>query len=338
MKISYLKIIAQALLCLLCCQHGMAGSNKLLIIESQNGEPYKSLREAMLHELSMKGFVQGKNLNITYYAIGNNTGPVRYFAKKHDLHAYDAIFSNGTIATIALKKYLYGKQSAKIVFGAITDPVGVGVIDNFTDPPKANFTGVSYPVKVSERLAFIQKVMPECRNIGFIYSAMPQSLSYKKWLDQEMKKEEFSNLRIIYRSVPFVASEGGHIRMARLAEKHIIELDPMVDVFLSPNDQMGARKPFAVTVYETATKPLVGLGCKDVMEDWGAVMSIYPCMDAAGKQIARMIDMSFNGVTTDQMIPRTPEPGYAFNLNKAKEFHINIPDDLLKAAGKNIIK
>ena len=42
-------------------------------------------------------------------------------------------------------------------------------------------------------------------------------------------------------------------------------------------------------IFKNATKPLVGLGEKDVMEDWGAAMSIYSDLGKSGKLIARMI-------------------------------------------------
>ncbi|SLM31399.1 ABC-type uncharacterized transport system periplasmic component-like protein (fragment) [Desulfamplus magnetovallimortis] len=91
-------------------------------------------------------------------------------------------------------------------------------------------------------------------------------------------------------------------------------------------------------VYASATKPLVGLGRKDVMENWGATMSIYPSLTDAGKRCAEMIKQLFEGKSIKEIIPEWPSTGMAFDLNKAKQFGITIPEDLLKIAGENIIQ
>ena len=213
--------------------------------------------------------------------------------KKEKKNKYDVVFVNGTVAVMGFKKRAFDDKQNKFVFGSITDPVGVGVIDDFENPPKSNFTGIFYPVKVEERLRFTKKIIPNARKIGFIFADMPQSHSYVEWIKKALKQDEFKNLTIYYKSVDFVKSEGGHKRMTKIATKYVKELDSQVDLFISPNDQMGVQSPFAEMVYKTATKPLLGLGRKDVMDGWGATMSIYPDLKGAGKQIAHMIEQLF---------------------------------------------
>ena len=157
---------------------------KLLIIDSQKGEPYKTVRESMLSELSKFGYKEGKNLIVKYHSIGNFEGrAINIWKKIESKKNYDVVFVNGTIAVKALKKVALD-DSNKFVFAAVTDPVGVGVIDDFQNPPKYNFTGVCYPVKVEERLRFIKKVLPHVNKIALIYADMPQSDSYKKWVER----------------------------------------------------------------------------------------------------------------------------------------------------------
>ena len=126
--------------------------------------------------------------------------------------------------------------------------------------------------------------------------------------------------------------------MAMLSKQFIEELNPVVDLFLSPNDQMGVQEPFSRIISETATKPLVGLGQKDVMDGWGATMSIYPSMDGSGKQAAQMIYKILTGTDIKEIKPQWPPSGVTFDLRKAKAFDITIPDYLLQRAGDNIIR
>ncbi len=307
-----------------------AETYKLLIIDSQKGEPYKTARESALAELKRRGYEEGENLVVKVYSLGNYEGTGNNIWKIEKQNQYDAILVNGTIATMSFKKLVFNNPKVPVVFVAITDPVGVGVIDSFDTPPKSNFTGVCYPVPVAERLGFIRQVMPKVKKIGLVYADMPQSHSYLEWLQDALASEEFKDIELITRKVPFIKSEGGHKRMAMLAKSHIKELDPLVDVFMSPNDQMGVQRPFVEVVYETATKPLVGLGRKDVMEKWGATISIYPSMVSAGTKVGHKIVQLFQGVPIQDIYPEYPDSSVAFDLNKAEKFGIVIPETLLQ--------
>lgn len=328
-----------AILCtfLLASAHHVSGA-RLLIIESEQGDPYTAVRTSMLSELSRMGYLEGKNLQVKYWSLGNSEGMAkRAWLEEKDNH-YDVIFLIGTVAAHYYYQFEGSSSQKKFVFGAVTDPIGLGLIDEFNTPPKSNITGICYPIKIAERLRFLQRTMPEARNIGFVYSDMVQSQSYQRWIEKALLNDEFKHLTFHFRKVPFVKGEEGHMRMTRLAEQFIRELDPEVDVFLSPNDQMGVQEPFAEMVWHTATKPLIGLGRLDVMEGWGATMSIFPSMTKTGKQLALMISRILTGTPVQQIPATWPESGMAFDLQKIEKFNISIPDEMLLKAGENIIR
>lgn len=111
-----------------------------------------------------------------------------------------------------------------------------------------------------------------------------------------------------------------------------------MDVFLSPNDQMGVQEPFAKMVWQTASKPLIGLGSRDVMLGWGATASIYPSHESMGIQSANMIIKIFKGIDIKEIPTEWPkENGFAFDLKKVKKFGLSIPVKFFELAGKNII-
>jgi len=308
---------------------------RLLIIDAQKGEPYESVRVAMLAELEKNGFKEGKNLQIKHYSIGNKEGATKSIWDAESGNSHDVIFLNGTVAAAGFKKLALGKMEYKFVFGAVTDPIGEGLIDQFDAPPKANFTGVCYPVKVEDRLRFIRQIMPNARKIALIDADMPQSRSYRKWVEEALKLPEFKDIQVIFRNVEFVKSEEGHRRMTELAQGHVLELDPLVDAFISPNDQMGVQQPFAEMVFKNASKPLVAVGKKEVTDGWGATMSYYPDQEGAGRTIAGMIKLLFEGQPIKAIPARWPQGAYAFDLGKIKKFKLNIPAKFLETAQKN---
>jgi putative ABC transport system substrate-binding protein len=216
--------------------------------------------------------------------------------------------------------------------------VGLGLIKDFTNPPLSNFTGIAYPVPVRERLRFIRDVLPDVTDIGFIYADMPQSHSYLKWLNEILREDEFSSLNFHFRVVEFVQSESGHVRMAMLSEEYIKELDPVVDVFLSANDQMGVQPDYARTVYRLSDKPLIGLGEKDVMDEWGAVISLFPDLEQVGIQLAGMAERLMTGTEVEEIIPQWPPTGVAVNLREAERLEITIPESYIERAGDRVIR
>lgn len=312
---------------------------KLLILDSQKGNPYDEVRTALLTTLANYGYVEGKNLKTTILYSGNDIKQGERILNDVHKNSYDVVFVGGTAATISAKNALYGKTQ-RVVFGSPTDPVGIGVIQDFNSKPVANFTGVCYPVPVKSRLKFIRRLMPKAKTFGLVYADMPQSHSYNKWIDNLLKNDpEFKGIKVIYRSVPLVTGESGDRTMAANSKRHILELDSKVDAYIKPCDQMGTRSNFAEVVYSTSKKPLIGLVKDDVMGNWGATATIYPSHESIGNQAARMIKELLEGKKVGDILPEWPHKyGVAVDLQKAKRFGIEIPVELLQVAGENIVR
>lgn len=300
---------------------------KLLILDSQSGDPYDDAREAMLAELQDQGYVQGKNLTVRRYSVENRVGLGLRLLQVETDNGFDVIFTNGTIANKAAFQFGYQKAPLKFVFCSITDPVGVGLIDDFGVHPAANFTGVAYGVQVEERLRFLNKALPAARRIGMIYADMPQSQSYVSWLKAALQKPEFSHLEVEFREVPFVLGDKGHIRMAQLVAGHVKELDDLVDVYMTPSDQLGTKKEFAHAVTRLSDKPLMGLTEREVKE-WGAHFALYPQHIKSGQRAGQMLARIFSGEEIGQILPEHPVSDWAINQSQSRQIGLNFPDSL----------
>jgi putative ABC transport system substrate-binding protein len=313
---------------------------KLLILDSQKGPPYDDIRAAMLKSLEASGFVEGRNLKTAQLTSGNDVKEGERILKEEIKNNYDVIFVGGTAATTSAKNVLWDKSGQRVVFAAATDPVGIGVIKNFSSKPEGNFTGVCYPVPVKSRLRFVRQLMPKVKTLGLIHVDMPQSESYKRWVQDLLATDpEFSDLKVIFRSVPLVKGEDVDRQMADSTLKHIRELDSKVDAFIKPNDQMGTRKNFSQIVFANSKKPLIGLTRDDVMSDWGATAAVFPSHASIGEQAATMVKALLKGGKIADLTPEWPKKfGFAVDLPKAKQFGIKVPIDILQLAGENIVK
>ncbi|MBF0400600.1 MAG: hypothetical protein HQL90_07510 [Magnetococcales bacterium] len=321
-------------------EHSSHGSvYRLLILDSQLGHPYDEVREAMLEGLAGFGYRQGENLEIVVHALGNDLQYGEAILKQELDRPYHVVYVGGTMATMVAKGLLLGKQQP-VVFASPTDPIGIGVIDDFHTPPKANFTGVCYPVPVKARLRFLRHLMPKARVFGMIYADMPQSHSYNGWIRALLEQEpEFKDIHFLFRAVPLIGGEEGDKRMAEMAVPLIRELDGQVDAFVKSNDQLGTRRHFAKVAYDHATKPLIGMVRNDVMEQWGATAVVYPSHESIGRQAADMIRRILSGEPVSRILPQWPARfGYAVDLPKTRQFGLTVPIGLLQLAGRNIIK
>ena len=327
--------------CAVACAAAPVPAYRLLILDSQRGNPYDEIRKAMTRSLELYGFVEGKNLLITIQITGNDVKLGETLLKRElARQRYDAIYTGGTSATISAKNAVYGDMQHKVIFAAPTDPVGIGVIKSFSGPPEANFSGVCYPVPVKARLRFIKQIMPQARTFGLIYADMPQSHSYVEWVQQLLEFDpEFKHFTVIFRKVPLVTGEHGDQLMAEAAARHVRAIDASVDAFIKPNDQMGTRRYFSEMVYKTASKPLIGLVRDDVMGQWGATAVVYPSHQSIGKQAAHMIKDVLQGRPIAEILPEWPkEYGFAVDLRKTSQFGVSVPLEILQIAGENIVK
>lgn len=316
----------------------IAQNNKrILVIDSQTGEPYSSARIAMLKELNSQGYVNGDKIEISYYTAEGKEGLATRILQTYGDNDYDVIFVNGTTANIAAYKFGFNNNKYKFVFCSITDPVGVGLVEKLNSPTSSNFTGIAYAVSVEKRLEFLKEVLPNVKKIGMIYADMPQSHSYNRWLDEALKKDEFKELEIIYRGVEYVRSDRGYERMAWLAEKYVRELDSVVDVFLTPSDQLGTRKEFAQVVTANSDKPLMGLSEYEIKEDWGAHFAYYMDQNDAGREAGRMIIEILNGEQIKNIVPISPKGQYGINMKRSKKIGLTYTKAVLEKADGNIV-
>ncbi len=313
---------------------------RLLILDSQKGSPYDEIRAALIKTLEAGGYSNGKNLQIKAMVIGNDVKEGERILNEEVKSNYNVIYVGGTVATMSAKNVLFGKNDQHVVFAGVVDPVGVGVIKNFTSKPEANFTGVSVPLPVKSRLRFVKQLMPKVKTFGFIHADMPQSVSYNHWIQDLISSDpEFKDMKIIFRAVPLIKGEDGDRLMAESAMNHVKELDPIVDAYIKSYDQLGARKNFSEMFYANSKRPLIGTVKDDVMGRWGATAVIYPIGDSTGEQAGTMIKTLFQGGKIADITPEWPKKfGFAVDLPKTRQFDIKVPVEILQLAGENIIK
>ena len=123
-----------------------------------------SIPDAWLSGLREKGWIEGKNLIIEY-----RFAPDRLPALAADLIALrpDVLIAPGPQAAVALKS---ATATIPIVFVAVADPVGLGLVQSLSHPG-GNITGFTTNVPgnfIAKRIEILRELIPGASKIAFL--------------------------------------------------------------------------------------------------------------------------------------------------------------------------
>jgi putative tryptophan/tyrosine transport system substrate-binding protein len=123
--------------------------------------------EGFKEALAEKGFEEGVNVTFDVQNAQGDMATASSIAQKFAGEGLDLVLSVATPTSQAVVK---ADSETPIVFSAVTDPVGAGLVTN-ADAPDANVTGVSDMLPVEPHLELIKQVVPDAQTIGLLYNA-----------------------------------------------------------------------------------------------------------------------------------------------------------------------
>lgn len=127
-------------------------------------------REGIIQGLADKGYVVGENLEIDYQ---NSEGDATLYASIAQKFVSDQVDVIVAIATPNAQAAISAAEGTGIpvVFSAITDPVGSGMVISWESHPDENVTGVSDMIVVEDDVELILEILPGIQTLGTIYNA-----------------------------------------------------------------------------------------------------------------------------------------------------------------------
>lgn len=127
-----------------------------------------AVRHGLLEELDKRGYKVGKNLTVHYDNAQGNVGTASQISHKFLGLKPDVIVAITTPSAQSIVKTV-GKDSIPIVFSAVTDPIGAGLVSSLKDHPE-HVTGVMDAPPIKEQIEFIKAVLPQAKTIGVLYN------------------------------------------------------------------------------------------------------------------------------------------------------------------------
>jgi len=140
---------------------------KVGIMQIVDHPALNAVRDGFIEAMAENGYLEGKNIA---YDIQNAQGDIataNTIAQKFVSEKVDIILS---IATPTSQAAVNATTTIPIVFSAVTDPVGAGLVKNLKSSGN-NVTGISDLTPVRRQFQLIKEIVPQAKRVGTLYNA-----------------------------------------------------------------------------------------------------------------------------------------------------------------------
>jgi putative ABC transport system substrate-binding protein len=141
-------------------------------------------REGIMKGLADSGYEDGKNIKYDYQNSEGDMSLTASIAQKFVSDKVDVIVSIATPNSQAAVNAAKGTD-IPVVFSAVTDPVGAGLLSDWNSHQNENVTGVSDMIVVGDDVELIKTVIPSVKKIGTLYNS---GESNSVFLTQKLKE------------------------------------------------------------------------------------------------------------------------------------------------------
>lgn len=274
-----------------------------------------AVQENTKKELERAGYVEGKNVR---YIIRNANGQVQLASSiANELAAQnpDLIIAITTPMAQAVIKV----ARCPVVFAAVTDPVGAGVVKSL-EQGEPNVTGTSDAWPYEDQLKLIRKISPTARRLGVLYNPGEAASQYGI---KEIRK--------------FAPSQGFELVEGAVSSTNDVypvaqNLSARSDaLFLSSDNTVIGGVAAAVKVATERKMPLY-VGDSGTVEK-GGLAAVSVGYSELGTETGKLATRVLHG---DKNIPTVVAKGSEVYLNKkaAELMGVTIPQDTLQQATK----
>lgn len=237
-----------------------------------------TIRDAFVDQMKELGYVDGETVHYDFADASGQTSNLNSIISQYQDEKANVIVA---IATPTAQAAANVSDEIPVVFSAVSDPVGAGLVEDM-DHPGGNITGTSDEVQVDQILDLARSMVPEAKKIGFLYNASEaNSVS-----NLESAKEycEDNNLELI-------EGTGSNLTELQSAASVLCE---QVDILFAPNDNTVASGMAALSQIALDANTPFFVGADSMVQD-GGLATVGIDYEELGKETANMVDEVLNG-------------------------------------------
>ena len=117
-------------------------------------------------ELKNLGYIDGENVKITFQNAQGDMSNITSIVQGFEGDKQDVVVG---IATPVAQGAMSLTKSTPVVFSAVTDPIGAGILTDMNAPDKG-MTGTSDAVQIDKIMDLALQISPDVKKVGFIYN------------------------------------------------------------------------------------------------------------------------------------------------------------------------
>ena len=131
-----------------------------------------SIHHGIVDALKENGYVPGKTIKLDYQNAEGDQSSLKTMSDRFKNENSAVMIGIATPAAQSLANVANGKTP--VVMGAISDPIGAGLVKNIKHPG-ANITGVIHKEPVKQQVKLIKTIMPNVKVIGGLHTSSDDS-------------------------------------------------------------------------------------------------------------------------------------------------------------------
>ena len=261
-------------------------------------------RKGFVAELKKEGYVDGKNLKLDYENAQGDQSNLQTISTNL-LSNNDLVLG---IATPAAQTLSNLSTDVPVLFTAVTDPVSAKLVKTM-EKPEGIATGTSDMSPISKQVELLQKVMPNVKKVGVMYTTNERNSE----VQVEEAQKEFAKAGID------VLTKG--ISSTNDVQDTAKSLMSQTQVLFIPTDNMIVSAISLITELSKEMKvPVVG-GSADIVEQ-GVLFTYGANYEALGRQTAKLAVRIIKGEDVSKVSSEYP-----------KTLNVVANDDMAKTLG-----
>jgi putative ABC transport system substrate-binding protein len=277
-------------------------------------------RQGVIDGMTEAGYIEGEDVEYDYQCSEGDMSLVATIAQQFVSDKVDAIVS---IATPDSQASVSAAQDTDIpvIFSAITDPVGAGLVVDWESHPGENVTGVSDMISVADDVELIQQIVPGIQTLGTLYSSGEDNSVF---LTAKLREAcDAAGIEVVEETVSTSAD------ILAAANALVGEVDA---IWIGTDNTVVSGLEAVIGVCEDNQIPLfasddpsIERGC---IAAWG--FDYYDIGVQTGKMLARVLEAG--GDATDIEVEKGEIIFLSVNTAAAERMGVTIPQDLLDIA------
>lgn len=314
MKKSWKTIVtlgAASLLLAACSQSGDKTRSKEVpqigILQYVEHESLTAARKGFEKGLAEEGYKDGEDIKIAYENAQGDQANLQSISEKL-VSDNDLVLG---IATPAAQSLVTASSDTPILFTAVTDPVSAKLVKTMKTPDGVA-TGTSDMSPVDEQVKLIQKVLPNAKKVGIMYTTSERNSEVQ--VEEAEKLLKKADIKVVKKGI---SSTNDVQDTAKSLMKD-------VDLIFVPTDNIIASAiPILRDLSKESKVPVVG-GSADMVGE-GLLFSYGPDYEKLGEQTAKMAVKVLEGEDVSKLSAQYPEAlNVAVNDDMAKALDIDV--------------